>query len=471
MKILQYPDDATQEIRNQIDFLNENLETLTKEYIEKNGNTLDPDAVREVFRHPPIYSVPYIGELKYTGDNVPPFRPAEQVFYSYLLDIMVDRAIAQGNLNVVMTTGCPGSGKGTSLHDNKHLLERAQNAGLVLDGAFSGTERILDSWDYLKKKGMNLEVFAIYNDPNTTLSNVLERAAGPSKRCLAFNYFVKSFNENIDKIAILTSSEKFKGVNIVCIDNSYNNGGRIVPIEDAKRWHYGLTASEIDILKDLHLTTVSKGDYTPQQTALLNQGIEIPSEELQWYGRQERTTPEAVQTLLNYKYEDNHQKDLDNIIPALQTASEFVQNIKDGKETILDGTAQEMPSVCKDIQGWKMPEEALGNLTAEEKALVPVAESLCAAIWDMHWRDNHPAVRIDTQLTPTGEIWPYNAQRQHYCDKLSDNMLKATKEAVIIIRKENSLSESKSQDIGKSADKSAERTYQHTKNNNNEMSL
>jgi len=149
MKILQYPDDATQEIRNQIDFLNENLETLTKEYIEKNGNTLDPDAVREVFRHPPIYSVPYIGELKYTGDNVPPFRPAEQVFYSYLLDIMVDRAIAQGNLNVVMTTGCPGSGKGTSLQNNKHLLERAQNAGLVLDGAFSGTERILDSWDYL----------------------------------------------------------------------------------------------------------------------------------------------------------------------------------------------------------------------------------------------------------------------------------------------------------------------------------
>lgn len=474
MKKLKYPKDANDLTKKQIDFVNEHLEQLTREYIEKNGNILDPDAVREVFYNPPKYSIAYNGEPKYEGYNVPPFRKAEQVFYNHLRDVMLDRAIAQGNTKVIMTTGCPGSGKGTALRNNSDLNEQAQKAGLVLDGAFSGTNRIFKSIKYLNKKGIdntNIGLFAIYNDPNTTLSNVLERAAGLSKRCLAFNYFVKSFNENIDKIAILTSSEKFKGVNLVCIDNSYNNGGRIVPIEDAKRWHYGLTASEIDILKDLHLTTVSKGDYTPQQTASLNQGIEIPSEELQWYGRQERTTPEAVQTLLNYKYEDNHQKDLDNIIPALQTASEFVQNIKDGKETILDGTAQEMPSVCKDIQGWKMPEEALGNLTAEEKALVPVAESLCAAIWDMHWRDNHPAVRIDTQLTPTGEIWPYNAQRQHYCDKLSDNMLKATKEAVIIIRKENSLSESKSQDIGKSADKSAERTYQHTKNNNNEMSL
>lgn len=472
MKKLKYPKDANDLTKEQIDFVNEHLEQLTREYIEKNGNILDPDAVREVFYNPPKYSIAYNGEPKYEGYNVPPFRKAEQVFYNHLRDVMLDRAIAQGNTKVIMTTGCPGSGKGTALRNNPQLNEQAQKAGLVLDGAFSGTKRIFKSIRYLNKKGIdntNIGLFAIYNDPNTTLKNVLKRVQEEG-RCLSFEYFCKSFNENYDKISILTADERFKGVNLVCIDNSYNNGGRIVSTEDAKRWHYGLTASAIDILKEIHIKTIGEGAFTEQQKLLLNDGLHLPSSELelQKEARELRYEP----TQLNYKYEDNHQKDLDNIKPALQTAAQFVNDINDGKLTILDGTAQEMPSVCKDIQGWKMPEEAFGNLTAEEKALVPVAESLCAAIWDIHWRDCSPNVRIDAQLTPLGELWSYKEQRGSHLSTLKENFDAAvTKSISAIQQKENSLSESKSQDIGKSADKSAERTYQHTKNNNNEMSL
>ena len=85
----------------------------------------------------------------------------------------------------------------------------------------------------------DVTVIAVHNDAMTAFKNTVNRGE-KTGRFLSLQYFIDdAFPGNANKINMLNSVHP--EVRIIPIDNSGNNGGRVVSIDEAKQWNYNVS--------------------------------------------------------------------------------------------------------------------------------------------------------------------------------------------------------------------------------------
>ncbi|MDO9155044.1 MAG: hypothetical protein Q7U47_15270 [Paludibacter sp.] len=115
-----------------LEWSEKNSESIIQDYISKNGNILDPDIVREVFK-----------KIGYGGRNVPLYRIAEK----YMTEKIYDRMLRDAKVKtIVFKTGVGGSGK-TKATTNYDLTKK----GIIFDSAFNA----FSSLDAVIKKALD----------------------------------------------------------------------------------------------------------------------------------------------------------------------------------------------------------------------------------------------------------------------------------------------------------------------------
>ena len=236
----------------------ENLDKLVDDYISNAGNTIDPDAIREVYK-----------PLGYTGKNVPAFRKAEKLLTETIFEKMIDKAVAEGKTSMTFLTGVPGSGKSSSLRNNNMDLS---DQGIVYDAAFNGSDKLIKYIKKVQDRGLkNVTVLAVHNDAITSFTNTLNRGIATG-RFLSLQYFLDgAFSENIGKIKRL--KEKCPDINIIPIDNSGNNGGKQVTVEEAMNWDYNVTEELVYKLLNIIEDEISKGNISGEQITSVGRDV------------------------------------------------------------------------------------------------------------------------------------------------------------------------------------------------------
>ena len=236
----------------------ENLDKLVNDYISNAGNTIDPDAIREVYK-----------PLGYTGKNVPAFRKAEKLLTETIFEKMIDKAVAEGKTSMTFLTGIPGSGKSSSLRNNNMDLS---DQGIVYDAAFNGSDKLIKYIKKVQDRGLkNVTVLAVHNDAITSFTNTLNRGIATG-RFLSLQYFLDgAFSENIGKIKRL--KEKCPDINIIPIDNSGNNGGKQVTVEEAMNWDYNVTEELVYKLLNIIEDEISKGNISGEQITSVGRDV------------------------------------------------------------------------------------------------------------------------------------------------------------------------------------------------------
>jgi hypothetical protein len=236
----------------------ENLDKLVDDYISNAGNTIDPDAIREVYK-----------PLGYTGKNVPAFRKAEKLLTETIFEKMIDKAVAEGKTSMTFLTGVPGSGKSSSLRNNNMDLS---DQGIVYDAAFNGSDKLIEYIKKVQDRGLkNVTVLAVHNDAITSFTNTINRGIATG-RFLSLQYFLDgAFSENIGKIKRL--KEKCPDINIIPIDNSGNNGGKQVTVEEAMNWDYNVTEELVYKLLNIIEDEISKGNISGEQITSVGRDV------------------------------------------------------------------------------------------------------------------------------------------------------------------------------------------------------
>ena len=247
-----------------------NLDKLVDDYISNAGNTIDPDAIREVYK-----------PLGYTGKNVPAFRKAEKLLTETIFEKMIDKAVAEGKTSMTFLTGVPGSGKSSSLRNNNMDLS---DQGIVYDAAFNGSDKLIKYIKKVQDRGLkNVTVLAVHNDAITSFTNTLNRGIATG-RFLSLQYFLDgAFGENLNKIQDII--DQCSDINIIPIDNSGNNGGKQVTIEEAINWDYNVTEELVYKLLNIIEDEINKGNISGEQITSVGRDVleikELTSERVQ----------------------------------------------------------------------------------------------------------------------------------------------------------------------------------------------
>lgn len=236
-------------------WVGEHLDSLANSYLNKSGNILDPDNVRE--------------ELKcigYNGLNVTDYIMASRQIDSLVLARLIDRAEAEGNKTIFFMMGSTASGKSTALRNNPKLKELAYSTGLVYDGAFISIPSFESRLKMVQDRGFKASIVFVHNDPVTGFTNMINRLIR-SNRAMSRYYYVYCYPLFKGRIAYL--QKEHPDITLYCLDNSHNKGGVRVSIEEALTWDYTITEEVENKLNDIMQEFINSGKLTPAQIQAL----------------------------------------------------------------------------------------------------------------------------------------------------------------------------------------------------------
>ena len=236
-------------------WVGEHLDSLANSYLNKSGNILDPDNIRE--------------ELKcigYNGLNVTDYNMASRQIDSLVLARLIDRAEAEGNKTIFFMMGSTASGKSTALRNNPKLKELAYSTGLVYDGAFISIPSFESRLKMVQDRGFKASIVFVHNDPVTGFTNMINRLIR-SNRAMSHYYYVYCYPLFKGRIAYLL--KEHPDITLYCLDNSHNKGGVRVSIEEALTWDYTITEEVENKLNDIMQEFISSGKLTPAQVQAL----------------------------------------------------------------------------------------------------------------------------------------------------------------------------------------------------------
>lgn len=236
-------------------WVGDHLDSLANSYLNKSGNILDPDNIRE--------------ELKcigYNGLNVTDYIMASRQIDSLVLARLLDCAETEGNKTIFFMMGSTASGKSTALRNNPKLKELAHSAGLVYDGAFISIPSFESRLKMVQDRGFKASIVFVHNDPITGFTNMINRLIR-SNRAMSRYYYVHCYPLFKGRIAYLL--KEHPDITLYCLDNSQNKGGVRVSIEEALTWDYTITKEVENKLNDIMQEFISSGKLTPAQVQAL----------------------------------------------------------------------------------------------------------------------------------------------------------------------------------------------------------
>lgn len=191
-------------------------------------NKRDPDATREVFR-----------TIGYNGKNVSTYLQAGALVDSVIMERLIDKAVADGNLTAVFVAGNSGSGKSFSIQSNEEVQKLVNEAGVVLDETFKDKTRYEKYKNRLKKAGIeDLTLILVHNDAKTSMTNAMDRYMR-SGRIIGLKFFLDLYPHYVDYVKYLED-------NNICtrryyIENAGNSQTGVVSASEALKWDYNVT--------------------------------------------------------------------------------------------------------------------------------------------------------------------------------------------------------------------------------------
>lgn len=220
----------------------ERINQLVDKYLGSAGNTLDPDDVRMLFR-----------PLGYTGPNALDYQEAEQLVVDAVYDRMLQKALRNGKTDMVIITGPPASGKSTAI---KQL--NLKKAGLIYDANLLGEGTLQSVIDKAKRAGMTkITLVPVYNDPLTCYKNSINRGQS-TWRYTAVDHLVNSFRDNVGRLAQISNT--YPDVEIIPVDCTNNQGWKRISIDEALKWDYRISDSELNSVLTYLNGLIDNGD-------------------------------------------------------------------------------------------------------------------------------------------------------------------------------------------------------------------
>lgn len=236
-------------------WVSEHLDSLANSYLMKSGNILDPDNVREELK-----------SIGYNGLNVTNYILASRQIDSLVLIKLIDRAEAAGNKTIFFMMGSTAAGKSTALRNNPKLKELVNSAGLVYDGAFISLPSFEGRLKMVQDRGFKASIIFVHNDPETGFTNMINRLIR-SNRAMSYHFYVYCYPLFQGRIAYLQKEQP--DITLYCLDNSHNQGGTRVSIEEAMTWDYTITEEMKQTLQDIMQKFINSGQLTPAQVRAL----------------------------------------------------------------------------------------------------------------------------------------------------------------------------------------------------------
>ena len=236
-------------------WVGDHLDSLANSYLNKSGNILDPDNVREELK-----------TIGYNGLNVTDYIMASRQIDSLVLIKLLTRAETEGNKTIFFMMGSTAAGKSTALRNNPGLKELVNSAGLVYDGAFISVPSFESRLKMVRDRGFKASIVFVHNDPVTGFTNMINRLIR-SNRAMSYYYYVYCYPRFQGRIAYL--QKEHPDITLYCLDNSHNKGGVRVSIEEALTWDYTITPETERALQDIMQKFIDSGQMTPAQIKAL----------------------------------------------------------------------------------------------------------------------------------------------------------------------------------------------------------
>lgn len=236
-------------------WVSEHLDSLANSYLMKSGNILDPDNVREELK-----------SIGYNGLNVTNYILASRQIDSLVLIKLIDRAESEGNKTIFFMMGSTAAGKSTALRNNPKLKELVNSAGLVYDGAFISLPSFEGRLKMVQDRGFKASIIFVHNDPETGFTNMINRLIR-SNRAMSYHFYVYCYPLFQGRIAYL--QKEHPDITLYCLDNSHNQGGTRVSIEEAMTWDYTITEEMKQTLQDIMQKFINSGQLNPAQVRAL----------------------------------------------------------------------------------------------------------------------------------------------------------------------------------------------------------
>ncbi len=233
----------------------DHLDSLVNVYLASCGNLLDPDMTRDL-----------LSCIGYTRLNVFDYREAGWLIDSVVLVRLMDRATVANNKTILFTMGMYGCGKTTSINNNPELKKLVEEAGVVSEGAYNNVKYFDGVVEDMDKKGFVSSLLYVYNDAETGYTNCMERLIS-SNRAVTCEAYISVFPQFQGRVEYI--EEHHPNMQLYCIDNNHNNGGRRVTNEEAKQWDYTMTEDLQQKLYAIKQSYIDSGKLTPEQIAAL----------------------------------------------------------------------------------------------------------------------------------------------------------------------------------------------------------
>lgn len=236
------------------------LTQLVDKYLGSAGNTLNPDDVRMLLR-----------PLGYTGPNALDYQEAEQVLVDAIYEKMLEKAQRLGRKDLVIVTGAPGCGKSFTV---KQL--NFKNAGLIYDSVLDGPNRLRQVIAKAHQAGMQkIILVSVYNDILTCFQNTISRGK-KTWRFTPVDYMISSFRDNKGKLEDILQA--FPDVEMIPVDCSHNQGSVRVGIDEALKWNYDVTESEMHDVLTYLLSIIDAGEIdASSMTSVVGNIRDIPN--------------------------------------------------------------------------------------------------------------------------------------------------------------------------------------------------
>lgn len=238
-----------------VEWTKAHLDSLVDVYLADCGNLLDPDNTRDLLM-----------KIGYTRLNVMDYRAASHIIDSVVFYRLMDRAIEANNKTIVFTMGMYGCGKTASLKNNPELKKISDEAGLIYEGAYNDIAFFNRKVAQSGEKGFKPIVLYVYNDAETGFTNCMERLIS-SNRAVTCTRYIEVFPAFQGRVEYL--EEHYPTMDVYCMDNSHNSGGKRVTHEEAKLWDYTMTEDLQQKLHDIQQSYIESGRLNAEQIKAL----------------------------------------------------------------------------------------------------------------------------------------------------------------------------------------------------------
>ena len=238
-----------------VEWTRDHLDSLVNVYMADCGNLLDPDMTRDLLKC-----------IGYTRLNVMDYREAGWLIDSVVFIRLIDRAEAANNKTILFTMGMYGCGKTTSLNNNPDLKKLVSEAGVVSEGAYNNVKYFDETVEKMRKRGFVPHLIYVYNDAETGYTNCMERLIH-SNRAVTCEAYISVFPQYQGRVEYI--EEHHPDMQLYCLDNNHNNGGKRVTTEEARQWDYTMTEDLQQKIYAIKQSYIDSGKLTAEQIAAL----------------------------------------------------------------------------------------------------------------------------------------------------------------------------------------------------------